>query len=87
MIYLPQLSERGSEVISKESERFAKNLKLLMASRNVTALELSNKLKIPNSTISHYIRLQSEIPLHNAVKIAKFFDRSVEWFMDNGGEF
>ena len=74
-------------MVSEASQRFTKNLKLLMTSRNVTALELSNKLNIPNSTISHYIRLQSEIPLYNAVKIAKFFDRPVEWFMENGGEF
>ena len=67
------------KISSKFAEAFAKNLKDLMG--NMSISEFSNKVGIPQPTISRYLNCQREVSLENLGKIADFFHESVDYLI------
>lgn len=57
-------------------EIFAKNLKLLIGDRTISAF--ARQVGIPQQTISRYLLCQREITLENLCKIADFFDEDID---------
>ena len=58
---------------------FSERLKLLRKEKNISAEELANKLNINKSTISRYENDKTEPYLPIVLKIAKYFDVSLDW--------
>ncbi len=61
---------------SNYTEALAENLKLLMGNLSIT--EFAKKVEIPQQTISRYLLCQREISLTNLIKIADYFDESID---------
>ncbi len=61
---------------SNYTETLAENLKLLMGNMSIT--EFAKKVEIPQQTISRYLLCQREISLTNLIKIADYFDESID---------
>ena len=57
-------------------EKFAKNLKLLMGEMGVC--DFARKVGIPQQTLSGYLLAQSKISIENLVKIADYFNESID---------
>lgn len=57
-------------------EIFAKNLKLLIGDKTISAF--ARQVGIPQQTISRYLLCQREITLENLCKIADFFDEDID---------
>ena len=53
-------------------EKFAENLKELIAERNVS--RVAKEIGIPQQTLSRYLHGQREIGLENLCKIADYFE-------------
>ena len=58
------------------TEQFAKNLRLLIGEQSVN--EFSKRVGIPQQTLSRYLLCQREITLENLIKIANYFDESID---------
>jgi len=58
---------------------FSKNLKELIGDTSLS--ELSKKIDIPQPTLSRYILCQREISLENLIKIADYFDESIDYLI------
>ena len=64
---------------SKYAIAFAENLKFLMGDMSI--LEFSNKVGIPQPTISRYLNCKREVTLENLGKIADYFHESVDYLI------
>ena len=58
---------------------FSKNLKELIGEMSLS--EFSKKVDIPQPTLSRYILCQREISLENLIKIADYFDESIDYLI------
>lgn len=58
---------------------FSERLKLLRREKNISAEDLANELNINKSTISRYENDKTEPYLPIVLKIAKYFDVSLDW--------
>lgn len=65
--------------MNKHMEAFSKNLKLLMG--NLTVSQLSREIDIPQPTLSRYLHCQREISLENLIKIADYFNESIDFLI------
>ena len=64
---------------SKYAKNFAENLKFLMGDMSIC--EFSNKVGIPQPTISRYLNCKREVTLENLGKIAEYFHESVDFLI------
>ena len=62
--------------MSKYMQCLSENLKDLMGNMSVT--ELSEKVKIPQPTLSRYLLCQRQISLDNLVILADFFNVDID---------
>ncbi|MCH5143021.1 MAG: helix-turn-helix transcriptional regulator [Clostridiales bacterium] len=62
--------------MSKYMQRLSENLKDLMGEMSVT--ELSEKVKIPQPTLSRYLLCQRQITLDNLVILADYFNVDID---------
>ena len=58
---------------------FASNLKTLIGDRSIS--EFARDVGIPQQTISRYLLCQREVSLNNLVKIADYFDESIDFLI------
>lgn len=58
---------------------FSKNLKELIGEMSLS--EFSKKVDIPQPTLSRYILCQREISLENLIKIADYFNESIDYLI------
>ena len=65
--------------MSKYAEAFSKSLKELIGDMSIC--EFANKVGIPQPTISRYLNYQREVTLENLVKIADFFNESIDYLL------
>ena len=65
-----------SNAMNKYMQCFAENLKELMGDMNVS--ELSEKVKIPQPTLSRYLLCQRQITLDNLVILADYFNVDID---------
>ena len=64
---------------SKYATAFAENLKYLMGDMSIC--EFSNRVGIPQPTISRYLNCKREVTLENLCKIADCFHESVDFLI------
>lgn len=60
---------------------FSKIFKKLRLSESLTQKDLAEALKIPQSTISKYENGQLEADYENLIKIAEFFNVSIDYLL------
>ncbi len=58
---------------------FAVNVKMLISPMSVN--EFSKKIGIPQSTLARYLNCQREVSAENLIKIANFFDVSIDFLV------
>lgn len=61
--------------------KFAENLNDLMFERNMNQKQLAEKLKITHSSVTRYLKGTREPTVTAAVKLADFFDVSLEFLL------
>ena len=59
-----------------------KNLKLLRKSANMTLQQLADELGTSNQVLSRYERCEREADYNTLVKIARFFNVSIDYLLD-----
>ena len=64
---------------NKHTKAFAENLRYLMGEMSI--LEFSNKIGIPQPTISRYLNCQREVTVENLCKIADYFHESTDFLL------
>lgn len=60
-------------------ETFAANLKYAMRDKSVS--EVAREIGIPQQTLHRYLHAQRQIGIINLVKIAKYFNESVDYLV------
>ena len=60
---------------------FRDRLKLLVQGKGITLAYLSNELQVPHATLSRYQSAQRSPTLTYVVKIAEYFNVSVDWLL------
>ncbi len=60
-----------------------KRLKILREKNNLTKKDISNKLEIPYTLYSNYENGIIEIPLHILSKLAKFYNTSIDYIVED----
>lgn len=56
--------------------KFAKNLKVLIGEKSVVSF--AREIGIPHQTIQRYLHAEREIGMLNLIRIAEFFDESID---------
>lgn len=56
--------------------KFAQNLKILIGERSVTSV--AKDIGIPHQTLQRYLHAEREIGMLNLIRIAEFFDESID---------
>ncbi|MCD8398289.1 MAG: helix-turn-helix domain-containing protein [Lachnospiraceae bacterium] len=67
-------------------EAFHVNLRNLVAARGITYKQLANEIGILPSTLSRYVGEKRYPDLTNIVKIADYFNVSIDWLIGFNGE-
>ena len=65
---------------------FSNNLRMLIESRGMTAGKFCLDIGIPTATISRYISGDREPKFSYIVKIAEYFNVSIDWLVGRSGE-
>lgn len=65
---------------------FQENLKRLMSSRNFSMKALSDEVGITSATISRYLSGNRTPDLQQIIKIAEYFNVSIDWLLGINGD-
>lgn len=65
--------------MKKHMEALSKNLKELIG--DMSLIQLSRAVDIPQPTLSRYILCQREITLANLIKLADYFNEDIDWLI------
>lgn len=63
-------------------QKFAANLKLLIQNDGRTVSSIALAIGIPQQTLQRYLHCERMVSVPNLVKIAKFFDESIDYLLD-----
>lgn len=63
-------------------QKFAANLKLLIQNDGRTVSAIALAIGIPQQTLQRYLHCERMVSVPNLVKIAKFFDESIDYLLD-----
>ena len=63
-------------------KRFSENLRYLIKKNNLKNVDLANQLELSKGAISNYIKGSRPPSLDNVIKIANYFDVSIDWLIN-----
>ena len=68
----------------KDKHKYSKRYAKLLEERGVTQKNVSEKTGIPSNTLSMWKARGGKLSAENLVKLSKFFDVPITYFMDVG---
>ncbi len=63
------------------AEKFAENLRELLAERGYSVCKFAKEVGIPQPTITRYLLCQREITVQNLCKIADYFHEDIDFLL------
>lgn len=64
--------------------RVAEGMKFQRLSANLSQAKMAEVLKVPTNTYRNYETAANRIPLHTLIDVARYFNLSVNYFMEYG---
>ena len=75
-----------SERLEPVYMRVAEAMKFQRLSANLSQAKMAEVLKVPTNTYRNYETVTNRIPLHTLMDVARYFNLSVNYFMEYGQE-